>query len=1076
MGKFYPLQNNFTAGEIDTVLQSRPELRGFKNGAESIKNFIVDSRGGVFRRGGFKKVCETKYKTTKVRIIPFIFNDTPSQSYVIELGNRYLRIVRDHALLTRDQSADALDYGYNWIDDPDTPSNQNDLNLNSLTGVTAELNFRIQIDGAAPDTFKWSVDGATSFVASTVSIPDTTDISLSDSSFDGTITINFDAITGHNLGDLWDTVIHPSTEPILMGTPYDEEDLDEIVFSQSADILWLTHKDYAPYQLRRKGAKDWEFIPHPFRQSPFEAQPTVSYRLFQYLSETLQRTVSGFQQAVLLSTHTDHLRSGNHSGRISWSNTGTINTDNVDEVPDYILDNLIDGERYLIEMDGYLDIEETGTYTFSIVTTGSAYFGIDNGKNFTTIISNVFRSNSSSSFNTAGDTTIGVHGSITFDKIGQFRFIVKYCDQKKAAGGTYGFALYWKKPSDSTYEIIPASNFTDREVKTSVSMATTELWDYAPTALDSSTNGELAANFSEGYPQNEAGMDFLFTTNDAYNIDSVVQAKMHGRIAWATADDFENVTGSRQPSPAPSYVPEHGNIGWKYEGWIYIPEDGDYYFSLDSNDSSDLAIKSGDTWSVYASWYGRHNINGDTTNGFQFDNASVTGYDTARSMAIGWHQIRVRLFSGGFHSAVGVAWSKPSDRADKYNAPTGENEWKIIPESALGTDKDNRNNPRLVSFYQNRLVYAASLKFPQRLWFSKVDNYDDFTEGVEDTDGFHIDIADDQVNGIQWLVSSRKLLAGTISSEHVISGHNGSITPENPEAVKQPGYGSDFVMPVTVEHVIIFVQRHGKILRELSYDFGVDGYRGRDDSILSDHLYTDGIREIYLQRSALCNLIDTHDISVIPINIVWVLTQTGYLRGITYELEQEVIAHHRHDPGGVENSNTSRYVESICVIPGRQSIAAVNVTGDELYIVNNRGDPTVKRYIEYLDTQSKVDGKDGDDPQTYESELKTLPIDFMLDEINGTVAVSKKQWGIVNLKFHKSAGLVTLEHGAVNSAQSLNMGSSIGTPFSEHEIYVLGIDDKGQLILKHTPIQTDGSDSYPVHLMALNGVAEFNAY
>jgi len=1078
MAKGYPINNNFTSGEISPLIQGRPDIRGFKNGAETIKNLIVDSRGGVFRRGGFKEITATKYNTGKVRTVPFIFNDTPDQSYVIEFGNRYIRIVRNHALLTRDQEFDSVDYGYNWGTDPDTPSSQDDLNVNALTGVTATLNFRIEIDGDTPDTFKWSVDGAGSFVASTVGIPDATNISLSDGSFDGTITINFDAIDGHQLGDLWDTIIHPATEEILIGTPYAGDDLDEIRFRESADVLYLTHKSYAPHQLRRKAAKDWEFIHHPFAGSPFEAQSTITYRVWEYTigDDTLQHTPSGFEIVMgnKRPSFVGDKFSGNHSGRIAWSG----NTDDLapDAVPSYVADNFIDGDQFIMEYRGLIDIEETGTYYFMLVSTGSCRFQMDNGTTNVVQIASDFKTASDAAFPTAATEAQNPSpnfGSITFTDTGQYKFELQYTDDKKAGGAVYGLALYWKKPSDNSYGIVPGANFTDREVSNSVSTADTELWDYDPTALDDETNGEAGANFSGGFPQNESGMDFLFTVNNTYSIDKVGEFKQHGRIAWSTADSFGSVTGDKQPAPSPSYVPKHGNIGWLYSGWLYVPVAGDYYFSIDSNDSADLAIKVSDTWTVYADWYGAHNINGDGTDGFQFQNASVNGYNAARSLTKGWHQIRVRLFSGGFHSAIGVAWSKPSDRADKYNAPASESEWVVIPHSNLGTDKDNENNPRLVSLFQNRLVYASSLKHPQRIWFSKTGNYDDFTEGAEDTDGFFIDIADDQVNAIQWLTSGRKLLAGTISSEHAISGKQGSITPDDREALKQSSYGSEFIDPVTVDFVTLFVQRNGSILRELSYSFDVDGYRGRDDSILSEHLYTDKIRELHVQRVGLINQIGSHAIKVRPVTLVWVLTESGLLRGITYELEQEVIASHQHDIGGDANTDTGRKIDSMCVIPGKQTINGTVTTGDELYVAVTRNSGA-NRYIEYLDTQSAIDGAGGSYKEDYVSELKPMPVDFMIDEQNTTLMVSKKQWSDIHVKFNESAGSHTIEHAAVGNVHTIALGASIVT--QDERIFLLGIDDKGQLIIKHTPAAGDGSDSYPLHILAITGVVEINAY
>lgn len=48
-------------------------------------------------------------------------------------------------------------------------------------------------------------------------------------------------------------------QPYSVSTPYDDEDLAGLEYSQNADIVTLTSLNYPPYELRRYGATDWRF-------------------------------------------------------------------------------------------------------------------------------------------------------------------------------------------------------------------------------------------------------------------------------------------------------------------------------------------------------------------------------------------------------------------------------------------------------------------------------------------------------------------------------------------------------------------------------------------------------------------------------------------------------------------------------------------------------------------------------------------------------------------------------------------------------------------------------------------------
>jgi len=97
MARWNFLQSNFTAGEISPKLLGNVNLEKYRQGAETIENYIVMPQGGVTRRPGSFFIAETKdsslYQDKKVRLIPWEFSET--DAYVIEAGNGYFRFFKN---------------------------------------------------------------------------------------------------------------------------------------------------------------------------------------------------------------------------------------------------------------------------------------------------------------------------------------------------------------------------------------------------------------------------------------------------------------------------------------------------------------------------------------------------------------------------------------------------------------------------------------------------------------------------------------------------------------------------------------------------------------------------------------------------------------------------------------------------------------------------------------------------------------------------------------------------------------------------------------------------------------------
>ena len=254
---------------------------------------------------------------------------------------------------------------------------------------------------------------------------------------------------------------------------------------------------------------------------------------------------------------------------------------------------------------------------------------------------------------------------------------------------------------------------------------------------------------------------------------------------------------------------------------------------------------------------------------------------------------------------------------------------------SLGSFSTTTGFPSCVSFFEQRLVFAASINNPQTVYFSKSGDYENMDANiggtVADDDAIIYTIASNQVNAIRFLTSARTLIIGTAGGEFVVSGggDNNAVTPTNIMIKKQSNHGAANVDAISVGNATLFLQRAKRKIRELAYNFDVDGYIAPDLTILAEHITEGGIAEMAYQEE--------------PLAIIWCVRDDGQLIALTYQREQEVVAWHRHIIGGVFGTGNA-VVESVAVIPTDNSEY-------ELYMIVKRTiNGATTRYVEYLHT------------------------------------------------------------------------------------------------------------------------------
>lgn len=265
---------------------------------------------------------------------------------------------------------------------------------------------------------------------------------------------------------------------------------------------------------------------------------------------------------------------------------------------------------------------------------------------------------------------------------------------------------------------------------------------------------------------------------------------------------------------------------------------------------------------------------------------------------------------------------------------TASNNWTLNTATITGSPNPpltgTNHYPSVVSFFEQRLVFANSNNNPQTLWFSKNGDYLNFSTGTADDAALIYTIASNQVNAIRYLSATRVLTVGTSGGEYVVTAtSDGPVTPTTTLIRKYSNYGSAPIEPVQVADVTLFLQRGNRKIREFRYvgDVNASAYQAPDLSILAEHITYGGISQFAYQQE--------------PDSVIWMARNDGTLLGMTYRREEEVIAFHKHVIGGSFNGGQA-VVESIATLPTDNG-------EDELYMVVKRTIKGVtKRYIEVM--------------------------------------------------------------------------------------------------------------------------------
>lgn len=225
MPKTSPIQTNLTAGEFSPKLEGRVDITKYFNAAKSLENFLIAPSGGIDRRPGSQFVATGKFADKKVRLVPFEFST--EQTYILEFGDLYIRFYRDEGVLTEASFAiSAVTQANPGVVTSATHSysNGDTVIINDIVGMTELNGKRFIVANVTATTFELTdIDG---------------------------VDVDTSGFTAYVSGGTVERVLE-------IASPYTEAQLFDLQFAQSADVLFIVHRDVQQRKLQRFADTSW---------------------------------------------------------------------------------------------------------------------------------------------------------------------------------------------------------------------------------------------------------------------------------------------------------------------------------------------------------------------------------------------------------------------------------------------------------------------------------------------------------------------------------------------------------------------------------------------------------------------------------------------------------------------------------------------------------------------------------------------------------------------------------------------------------------------------------------------------
>ena len=457
-------------------------------------------------------------------------------------------------------------------------------------------------------------------------------------------------------------------------------------------------------------------------------------------------------------------------------------------------------------------------------------------------------------------------------------------------------------------------------------------------ALHNGTNYYAKTAHSNSTPPNSTNW-YALPTDMTYEIPSPYQESELFDIKFVQSSDVMTLV---HPNHEPAELRRYGATLWRFididfTAAISAPTIASVVAYMPSSASNNSDTNEDHTYVVTA-------IASDGVRESEASSSSTVSnniFVTGAKNTITWNRVtgalRYRVYKeqGGLFGFIGEKDHDSSGNPSTYNIVDNN----IAPDFAITPPRyetifsGTNNFPNAVSYFEQRRVFAGTNNEPQTIFMTRSGTESDmsFKLPIRDDDRIKFKVAAREANRIKHIVPLTQLLFMTEAAEwRVTSVNSDAITPTSIAVKPQSYVGANDTQPVVVNNSMVYIASRGGHARELGYNWQSNGFITGDLSIRAAHLF-DGfdITDMTLAKA--------------PTPVVWMISTSGKLIGLTYVPEQQVGAWHQHDTDGT--------FESVA------TVAEGNV--DAAYCVIKRTiNGNTKRYIECMGSRDYASQRD----------------------------------------------------------------------------------------------------------------------
>jgi hypothetical protein len=316
---------------------------------------------------------------------------------------------------------------------------------------------------------------------------------------------------------------------------------------------------------------------------------------------------------------------------------------------------------------------------------------------------------------------------------------------------------------------------------------------------------------------------------------------------------------------------------------------------------------------------------GVTNGNATLDTTNYVGISATAASGATEYVVYKELNQSGTYGFIGFLTSGSSFRDIGYTPDTTDR--PIDSRDPFGSAN---NYPSCVVYYQQRRGFANTNNDTEIVEFSRTAFPNNFTvsKPSQSNDAVSFTASGARANPVRHMVDLGSLVLFTDSGEKIVQGDNAGVLSPTSINLRQFSYNgsANNPAPIIIDNTALYIQAGGSIVRDFFADIAVDGYKGNDLTIFSNHLF-DGynITDWAYQKS--------------PNSIIWAVRSDGVVLSLTYVKDQQMLAWTQHNFDG--------FVQNVCCIP--------NGDIDDVYFVIERkvasysgGEKIFERYLERL--------------------------------------------------------------------------------------------------------------------------------